>query len=101
MAPRHHHAGLAPRRALGHLPPCLGGGGLWDLACAGVWGFPDGTAWKDRANIQLARACSDFRAWLKEHGYSCSQGRFSVNKISMRTLACWPRLKAKGYNSLM
>ena len=51
--------------------------------------------------MQLATAYAEFRGWLKQHGVSCSQGRFSVNKLGMHALSDYPCLKAKGHNSLM
>ena len=79
----------------------LCGSTLRMLCDLGVWGLPEGLAWKPRLDAQLAEAYRAFRQFTTKYGIHHSQPKFKHTSLSMHTLTEWPVLKAKAFNCAM
>jgi len=75
---------------------------LWELCDEGVYAHGETSAhdWKAKLGLQLSCAYAQLRSYNKRHHVSCSQPRFTVARLSMRTRGCTPLLKAKAFNTL-
>ena len=73
-----------------------------EICDEGMFGMhPEITEWKVRLGLQLSSAYAAFRAYCKANRVTCSQPRFTVSRLSLTTLQCYPMLKCKAWNSMV
>ena len=80
----------------------LNGVCLHDLCDEGYFGDGGGPGeWKMRLRIQLDDAFDEFLSWSGANMIEHSQKRFTVAKLSLKTLKSFPLLKGKAHNELV
>ena len=77
---------------------------LLELAREGMWGRFEQHGvgrWKDRLNLQLANAYTEFRDFCKRKRLNVQQRRWTVAKLSMRKQKDRPLFKSKAWPALV
>ena len=72
-----------------------------ELCSEGRWPSGGGGAWQDKLQCQLTFAYDDFCRWAKRAAQKHTEKRFTVAKLSLKTLRSWPTFKSKAHNALV